>query len=92
MKEKTFRIARLLVSRSIKKWNAKRDGTNTPFNDLSFQTNDLEKEIMIFPCASKYMFNIDELTKIAESLGAHYYIDVTKNLQNKPCACFVMYF
>lgn len=92
MKEKTFRIARLLVHRSIMKWNAKSDSLHTSFSDLSFQINDTEKEIMIFPCASKYMFNIDDLTKIAESLGAKYYIDVTKNLENNPCACFVIYF
>lgn len=92
MKEKLFKIAKILVNRSIRTWNNTQADARINVSSLACIINDLETEILIYPCTNKYMFNIDKFVKIAESLGANYYIDVTKNILDEPAACFVLYF
>lgn len=92
MKEKLFKIAKILVNREIRAYNERQSNDNKGQADLECIVNDLEKEILIRSSKHTYLINAYSFVTIAEGVGANYYVDVTKTTKGEPVACIVIYF
>lgn len=92
MKEKLFKIAKILVNREIMAYNARQINDNKGQEDLECIVNDSETEILIRSSKHTYIVNAYMFARIAEGLGANYYIDVSKSKRGKRVACIVIYF
>lgn len=92
MKEKLFEIAKILVEREITVYNDRQSKSSTGTANLECIVNDLEKEILIRSTKNTYLVNAYNFVKIAEGVGAYYYIDVSKSKRGKRVACIVIYF
>lgn len=92
MKEKLFEIAKILVEREITVYNERQSKSSIGQANLECIVNDLEKEILIRSTKNTYLVNAYNFVKIAEGVGAYYYIDVSKSKRGKRVACIVIYF
>ena len=92
MKEKLFEIAKILVEREITVYNERQSKSSIAQANLECIVNDLEKEILIRSTKNTYLVNAYNFVKIAEGVGAYYYIDVSKSKRGKRVACIVIYF
>lgn len=92
MKQKLFKIAKILVNREIRAYNERQSNVNKGRADQECIVYDLEKEIQIRSSKHTYLENAYNYVKIAEGVGAYYYIDVTKTIEGKHVATFVLYF
>ena len=92
MKEELFEIAKTLVKREIKVFNERQSNANIGQAELECIVNDLEKEILIRSSKHTYIVNAYNFIRIAEGVGAYYYIDVSKSKRGKRVACIVIYF
>ena len=92
MKQKLFKIAKILVNREIRAYNERWSNCNKGKAELECIVNDFEKRILIRSSKHTYLVNACNFAKIAEGVGAQYYIDVTKTTEGKPVATIVIYF